>query len=78
VQSADVLKEAWVAAVRDDLSGQTRLGKVSRGALQASSNHVVKTELDFRVKEILRTSQDRLPALLFGVQRLDRSLRVER
>jgi hypothetical protein len=75
VQSADALKEAWVAAVGDDLSGKTRLGKVSRGALQVFvSNHVVKTELDFRVKEILRTLQDRLPD--FGVQRL--TVRVER
>ena len=75
VQSADVLKEAWVSAVGDELSGQTRLGKVSRGALQVFvPNHVVKTELDFRVKQILRILQDRLPD--FGIQRL--TVRVER
>jgi len=75
VQAADVLKEAWIAAVGEDLSGHTRLGKVSRGALQVFvPNHVVKTELDFRAKEILRILQDRLPG--FGIQRL--TLRIER
>lgn len=75
VQSADALSEAWLAAVGEELSGQTRLGKISRGALQVFvPNHVVRTELEFRVKEILRTLQDRLPD--FGIHRL--TIRADR
>ena len=75
VQSADLLKEAWLIAVGKDLSDQTRIGNVSRGALQVFvPNHVVRTELDFRTKEILRTLQDRLPD--FRISRL--TIRVDR
>jgi hypothetical protein len=75
VQSADALREAWREAVGVDLANQTRVGNVSRGALQVFvPTPVVRTELEFRKAAVLRTLQTRLPD--FRIMRL--AIRLDR
>lgn len=75
VQSGDQLLEAWNEAIGKDLVGQTRIGKVSRGALQVFvPNPVIRTEVEFRKGSILKSLQSRLPE--FQIQRL--TIRVDR
>jgi hypothetical protein len=75
VQSAELLRETWRSAVGEDMDGQTRIGNISRGALPVFvPNHVVRTELEFRKAEILRTLQSQLPD--FRISRL--TIRVDR
>ncbi|MCU0709206.1 MAG: DUF721 domain-containing protein [Pirellula sp.] len=75
VQSANELLDVWNEAVGKDLIGQTRVGKVSRGALQVFvPNQVIRTEVEFRKGTILRVLQSRLPE--YQIQRL--TIRVDR
>lgn len=75
VQSGDQLLEAWNEAIGKELAGQTRIGKVSRGALQVFvPNPVIRTEVEFRKGSILKSLQSRLPE--FQIQRL--TIRVDR
>jgi len=71
VQSGDLLRDAWAEAVGAELAGQSRVGKVERGALQIFvSNQVLMTELEFLKPTALRKLQSRLPE--FSI----RSLRI--
>jgi hypothetical protein len=75
VQSTNELLDVWNEAVGKDLIGQTRVGKVARGALQVFvPNQVIRTEVEFRKGTILRVLQARLPE--FHIQRL--TIRVDR
>ena len=62
VQSTQLLNEAWSEAVGSVLAGQTRVGKIERGALQVyASNKVVITELEFMKPQLLKVLQQKLP-----------------
>jgi hypothetical protein len=63
-QSREALVQAWVDAVGEALSGQSKVGKISRGALQIyAANEIVRTELEYMKTKVLASIQAALPEM---------------
>ncbi|MFM8571021.1 MAG: DciA family protein [Pirellula sp.] len=62
IQSADMLRSAWIETVGEKLGSQTTVGRVTRGQLTVvATNKVVATELEYMRSQILRSLQEKLP-----------------
>ena len=61
-QSNQILVEKWRLAVGEELSSQSRVGKVQRGILTVfASNAIVLTEMEYSKSKALRLLKSELP-----------------
>lgn len=63
-QSREAMVQAWVEAVGPGLSSQSKVGKLTRGALQIyAANEIVRTELEYMKTKALAAMQAALPEM---------------